>query len=85
MRNNSSLVLAIVLHNRDYIYTYKYDFYKAKQKFWIFPLIWNTCNITFGGKNRKFYEHGIMALPERRQKVIDKIGQYLIEYLKLYF
>lgn len=33
----------------------------------------------FAGKNRKFYEHGIMTLPERWQKVIDKNGQYLIE------
>lgn len=33
----------------------------------------------FSGKNRKFYEHGIMTLPERWQKVIDKNGQYLIE------
>ncbi|KOX74784.1 Histone-lysine N-methyltransferase SETMAR [Melipona quadrifasciata] len=29
------------------------------------------------GKNQKFYEHGIMTLPERWQKVIDKNGQYL--------
>lgn len=28
-RNNSSFVLAIVLLNRDYIYKYKYDFYKV--------------------------------------------------------
>lgn len=33
----------------------------------------------FAGKNQKFYEHGIMTLPERWQKVIDKNGQYLIE------
>ncbi|KOX80262.1 hypothetical protein WN51_08439 [Melipona quadrifasciata] len=31
----------------------------------------------FAGKNQKFY--GIMTLPERWQKVIDKNGQYLIE------
>ena len=33
----------------------------------------------FGGKDQKFYEDGIMTLPERWQKVIDKNGQYLIE------
>jgi len=33
----------------------------------------------FAGKNQKFYEHGIMTLPERWQKVIHKNGQYLIE------
>ncbi|CAK9820384.1 Mariner Mos1 transposase [Anthophora quadrimaculata] len=32
----------------------------------------------FIGKNQKFYEHRIMTLPERWQKVIDKNGQYLI-------
>lgn len=30
-------------------------------------------------KDQKFYEHGIMTLPERWKKVIDKNGQYLIE------
>ncbi|KOX74307.1 hypothetical protein WN51_00651 [Melipona quadrifasciata] len=33
----------------------------------------------FADKSQKFYEHGIMTLPERWQKVIDKNGQYLIE------
>ena len=33
----------------------------------------------FADKNQKFYEHGIMTLPERWQKVIEKDGQYLIE------
>ena len=28
-RDNSSFELAIVLHNRDSIYTYKYNFYKV--------------------------------------------------------
>ena len=32
----------------------------------------------FAGKNQNFYEHEIMTLPERWQKVIDKNGQYLI-------
>ena len=27
----------------------------------------------------KFYEHGIMTLPERWQKIIDKNGQFQIE------
>lgn len=30
-------------------------------------------------KDQKFYERGIMTLPERWLKVIDKNGQYLIE------
>ena len=29
----------------------------------------------FAGKNQKFYEHGIMTLSERWQKVIDENGQ----------
>ena len=33
----------------------------------------------FAGKNQKFYVHGIMILPERWQKIINKNGQYLIE------
>ncbi|KOX76031.1 hypothetical protein WN51_12518 [Melipona quadrifasciata] len=33
----------------------------------------------FAGKNQKFYEHGIMTLPERWQNVIDKNKKYLIE------
>ena len=33
----------------------------------------------FADKNQKFYEHGIMILPERWQKVIEKNGQHLIE------
>lgn len=33
----------------------------------------------FNSKDQTFYERGIMTLPERWQKVIDKNGQYLIE------
>ncbi|KAK6047223.1 hypothetical protein COOONC_15271 [Cooperia oncophora] len=33
----------------------------------------------FANKNQKFYERGIMMLPERWQKVIDKNGQYITE------
>ena len=33
----------------------------------------------FADKNQKFCEHGIMILPERWQKIINKNGQYLIE------
>ncbi|GAB1869951.1 Transposase [Camponotus japonicus] len=33
----------------------------------------------FAGKNQKFYERGIMMLPERWQEVIDKNGQYIIK------
>ncbi|CAK9803068.1 Histone-lysine N-methyltransferase SETMAR [Anthophora quadrimaculata] len=33
----------------------------------------------FDSKDQKFYERGILTLPERWQKVIDKNGQYLIE------
>ena len=30
-------------------------------------------------KNQKFYERGIMMLPERWQKVIDQNGQHITE------
>ncbi|KAL2731782.1 Histone-lysine N-methyltransferase SETMAR [Vespula squamosa] len=30
-------------------------------------------------RDEKFYEHGILTLPERWEKVIDKNGQYLID------
>ena len=33
----------------------------------------------FAGKNQKFYEHGIMTLPKRWQKMIDKNEKYLIQ------
>jgi len=33
----------------------------------------------FAAKNQKFYERGIMMLPERWQEVIDKNGQYIIK------
>lgn len=33
----------------------------------------------FANKNQKFYERGIMMLPERWQKVIDQNGQYITE------
>ena len=33
----------------------------------------------FAGQNQKVYEHSIMTLPERLQKVIDKNGEYLIK------
>ena len=33
----------------------------------------------FANKNQKFYEDGIMMLPERWQKVIDQNGQYITE------
>nr|KAF6374223.1 hypothetical protein mPipKuh1_009456 [Pipistrellus kuhlii] len=33
----------------------------------------------FANKNQKFFERGIMMLPERWQKVIDQNGQYITE------
>ena len=33
----------------------------------------------FANKNQKFYERGIMMLPERWQKVIDQDGQLITE------
>ncbi|GFT72582.1 mariner Mos1 transposase [Trichonephila clavipes] len=33
----------------------------------------------FANKNQKFYERGIMMLPERWQTVIDQNGQYITE------
>ena len=33
----------------------------------------------FANKNQKFYEHGIMMLPERWRKVIDQNGQHITE------
>ncbi|CAK9834550.1 Mariner Mos1 transposase [Anthophora retusa] len=33
----------------------------------------------FGDKDRKFYERGIMKLPERWQKVIEQNGRYLTD------
>ena len=33
----------------------------------------------FANKNHKFYERGIMILPERWQKVIDQNGQRITE------
>ena len=33
----------------------------------------------FANKNQKFYERGIMMLPERWQKVIDQNGQHITE------
>ncbi|KAG6804544.1 Ammar1 transposase [Apis mellifera caucasica] len=35
--------------------------------------------IQFFAKNQKFYERGIMMLPERWQKVIDQNGQHITE------
>ena len=32
----------------------------------------------FADKDQKFYEHGIMKLPERWQKVIEQSGKYII-------
>ena len=32
----------------------------------------------FADKDQKFYEHGIMKLPERWQKVIEQNGKYII-------
>ncbi|KZC14855.1 Histone-lysine N-methyltransferase SETMAR [Dufourea novaeangliae] len=32
----------------------------------------------FASKDQKFYERGIMLLPERWQKVLDQNGQYII-------
>ncbi|GFT09067.1 histone-lysine N-methyltransferase SETMAR [Trichonephila clavipes] len=39
----------------------------------------------FANKNQKFYERGIMMLPERWQKVIDQNGQYIMKKLSLIF
>ena len=33
----------------------------------------------FANRNQKFYERGIMMLPERWQKVIDQNEQYITE------
>ena len=33
----------------------------------------------FANENQKFYEHGIMMLSERWQKVIDQNGQHITE------
>ena len=33
----------------------------------------------FASKEQKFYEYGIMLLPERWQKVLDQNGQYIIQ------
>lgn len=33
----------------------------------------------FANKDQKFYERGIMQLPERWQKVIDQSGRYIVE------
>ena len=33
----------------------------------------------FANKNHKFYERGIMMLPERWQKIIDQNGQHITE------
>ena len=33
----------------------------------------------FDDKDQKFYERGIMKLPERWQKVIEKNGKYIID------
>ena len=33
----------------------------------------------FANKNQKFYERGIMMLPERWQKIIDQNGQHIIK------
>ena len=33
----------------------------------------------FANKNQKFYERGIMMLPERWQKIIDQNGQHITE------
>ena len=33
----------------------------------------------FANKNQKFYERGIMMLPERWQKIIDQNGQRITE------
>ena len=35
----------------------------------------------FVNKNQKFYERGIMMLPEKWQKVIDQNGQHITEYI----
>ena len=33
----------------------------------------------FASKNQTFYENGIIKLTERRQKVIEQNGQYIID------
>ncbi|KMQ83809.1 transposase [Lasius niger] len=33
----------------------------------------------FAEKDRKFFERGIMKLPERWQKIVDENGQYIVE------
>ncbi|KAK6053299.1 transposase [Cooperia oncophora] len=43
------------------------------------PELTNRKGVFFANKNQKFYERGIMMLPERWQKVIDKNGQYITE------
>ncbi|GFY11891.1 histone-lysine N-methyltransferase SETMAR [Trichonephila clavipes] len=39
----------------------------------------NHLNQFFASKDQKFYERGIMLLPERWQKVLDQNGQYIIQ------
>ena len=34
---------------------------------------------SFADKDQKFYEHGIMKLPEKWQKVIEQNGKYIID------
>ncbi|CAK1598237.1 unnamed protein product [Parnassius mnemosyne] len=38
----------------------------------------NLLDQFFASKHQKFYERGIMLLPERWQKVLDQNGQYII-------
>jgi len=33
----------------------------------------------FAQKSRGFYENTIMSLPERRQKIVDQDGQYILD------
>lgn len=40
--------------------------------------IQNHLDQFFASKDQNFYEHGIMLLPERWQKVLDQNGQYVI-------
>ena len=35
--------------------------------------------LIFASKNQTFYESGIMKLTERWQKVIEQIGQYIVD------
>ena len=37
----------------------------------------------FADKDQKFYERGIIKLPERWQKVIEQNGKYIIDYSSL--